>query len=109
MGIDEIHLIIPRCVMQHPQQHHHRHAPEPGQEDSSELPLQPAKEVGGANTLQWTCGRRTAMRYNRAVLPDARIVIDKFHVVRWPMTPWRKVRKSLREQLTPSNAGPDAR
>lgn len=36
-----------------------------------------------------------------AVLPDARIVIDKFHVVRMANDAVEKVRKSLREQLTP--------
>ncbi len=37
----------------------------------------------------------------QAVLPDARIVIDKFHVVRMANDAVEKVRKSLREQLTP--------
>ena len=37
----------------------------------------------------------------QAVLPDARIVIDKFHVVRMANDALEKVRKSLREQLTP--------
>lgn len=36
-----------------------------------------------------------------AVLPDAQIVIDKFHVVRMANDAVEKVRKSLREQLTP--------
>lgn len=37
----------------------------------------------------------------QAVLPDARIFIDKFHAVRMATDAVGKVRKSLREQLTP--------
>ncbi|MDP0919330.1 transposase, partial [Klebsiella pneumoniae] len=37
----------------------------------------------------------------QTVLPDARIVIDKFHVVRMANDALEKVRKGLREQLTP--------
>lgn len=35
------------------------------------------------------------------MLPDARIFIDKFHVIRMATDAVEKVRKSLREQLTP--------
>lgn len=37
----------------------------------------------------------------QAVLPDARIVIDKFHVVRMANDAVEQVRERLREQLTP--------
>ncbi|MFN7278269.1 MAG: transposase [Betaproteobacteria bacterium] len=45
----------------------------------------------------WTPGRDAV----QAVLPDARIFIDKFHAVRMATDAVGKVRKSLREQLTP--------
>lgn len=45
----------------------------------------------------------------QTVLPDARIVIDKFHVVRLSNEAVEKVRRSLRRQLTPNSAGADAR
>lgn len=35
------------------------------------------------------------------VIPDARIVVDKFHVVRMINDALERVRKSLREQPTP--------
>ena len=40
----------------------------------------------------------------KAVLPQARIVVDKFHVVRMANDALEKVRKGFRKELKPANA-----
>lgn len=100
MGIDEIHLIKPRCVISNIQNN----------TIIDMLPNRDKKTVvnylynqQGKSEVQyvamdmWTPYRDAV----QAVIPDAKIVIDKFHVVRMANDAVEKVRKSLREQLTP--------
>ena len=99
MGIDEIHLIQPRCVISNIRNN----------TIVNMLPNRDKKTVTnylynleGKHEVQyvamdmWTPYRDAV----QAVIPDARIVIDKFHVVRMANDALEKVRKSLREQLT---------
>lgn len=100
MGIDEIHLIRPRCVISNIRNN----------TIVNLLPNRDKKTVTnylynleGKNEVQyvamdmWTPYRDAC----QAVIPDARIVIDKFHVVRMANDALERVRKSLRESLTP--------
>ncbi len=100
MGIDEIHLIRPRCVISNIRSN----------TIVNLLPNRDKKTVinylgnlDGRHDVQtvamdmWTPYRDAV----QAVMPDARIVIDKFHVVRMANDAVEKVRKSLRESLTP--------
>lgn len=100
MGIDEIHLIRPRCVISNIQ-------------NNTIVNMLPNREqmtvatyligLEGKEIVQyvamdmWTPYRNAV----HAVLPDARIVIDKFHVVRMANDALERVRKGLRERLTP--------
>ncbi len=100
MGIDEIHLIRPQCIISNIRNN----------TIVNMLPNRDKKTVTnylynleGKHEVQyvamdmWTPYRDAV----QAVIPDARIVIDKFHVVRMANDALEKVRKSLREQLTP--------
>ena len=100
MGIDEIHLIRPRCVISNIRSN----------TIVNLLPNRDKKTVinylgnlDGRHDVQtvamdmWTPYRDAV----QAVMPDARIVIDKFHVVRMANDAVERVRKSLRESLTP--------
>lgn len=100
MGIDEIHLIRPRCVISNIRNN----------TIVNMLPNRDKKTVtnylyhlDGKEEVQyvamdmWTPYRDAV----QAVLPDARIVIDMFHVVRMANDAMERVRKSLRESLTP--------
>ncbi len=100
MGIDEIHLIRPRCVISNIRNN----------TIVNMLPNRDKKTVTnylynlpGKEEVQyvamdmWTPYRDAC----QAVIPDARIVIDKFHVVRMANDAMERVRKSLRVQLTP--------
>lgn len=100
MGIDEIHLIRPRCVISNIRNN----------TIVNMLPNRDKKTVTnylynltGKEEVQyvamdmWTPYRDAVL----ATLPDARIVIDKFHVVRMANDAMERVRKSLRAQLTP--------
>jgi transposase len=100
MGIDEIHLIKPRGVIANIQ-------------NNTIVELLPNRNkdtvarflhhLGGKEHIQyvamdmWTPYRDAV----QAVLPEATIVIDKFHVVRMANDAMERVRKSLRESLTP--------
>ena len=100
MGIDEIHLIRPRCVISNIQNNTIVNML-PNRDKKTVVNylynLQGKKEVQYVAMDMWTPYRDAVT----AVLPDARIVIDKFHVVRMANDAVEKVRKSLREQLTP--------
>ena len=100
MGIDEIHLIQPRCVISNIQNNTIVNML-PNRDKKTVTNylynLQGKKEVQYVAMDMWTPYRDAVT----AVLPDARIVIDKFHVVRMANDAVEKVRKSLREQLTP--------
>ena len=97
MGIDEIHLMRPRCVISNI--HNNTIIDMLPNRDKKTVVnylynLQGKSEVQYVAMDMWT-------PYRDAVLLDARIVIDKFHVVRMANDAVEKVRKSLREQLTP--------
>jgi len=100
MGIDEIHIIKPRCVISNIR-------------SNTIVNLLPSRDkktvinylgnLDGRHDVQtvamdmWTPYRDAV----HAVMPDALIVIDKFHVVRMANDAVERVRKSLREQLAP--------
>jgi transposase len=100
MGIDEIHLIKPRCVISNI--HNNTIV--------NLLPNRDKKTVthylyhlDGKETVQYVAMDMWAP-YRDAVievLPGAQIIIDKFHVVKMANEALEKVRKSLRVQLTP--------
>ncbi len=100
LGIDEIHLIKPRCVISNIQNNTIVNML-PNRDKKTVVNylynLQGKAEVQYVAMDMWTPYRDAV----QAVLPDARIVIDKFHVVRMANDAVEKVRKSLREQLTP--------
>lgn len=100
MGIDEIHLIKPRCVISNIQNNTIVNML-PNRDKKTVTNylynLQGKKEVQYVAMDMWTPYRDAV----QAVMPDARIVIDKFHVVRMANDAVEKVRKSLRERLTP--------
>jgi len=100
MGIDEIHLIKPRGVIANIQ-------------NNTIVELLPNRNkdtvarflyhLEGKERIQyvamdmWTPYRDAV----RAVIPQAEIVVDKFHVVRMANDAMERVRKRLRESLTP--------
>jgi transposase len=100
MGIDEIHLIKPRCVISNIQNNTIVNML-PNRDKKTVTNylynLQGKKEIQYVAMDMWTPYRDAVT----AAIPDARIVIDKFHVVRMANDAVEKVRKSLREQLTP--------
>jgi transposase len=100
MGIDEIHLIRPRCVISNI---HNNTIVNMLPNRDKKTVVNYLYNLPGKADVQyvamdmWTPYRDAV----QAVLPDARIVIDKFHVVKMANDAMEKVRKSLREQLTP--------
>ncbi len=100
MGIDEIHLIKPRCVISNIRNNTIVNML-PNRDKKTVVNylynLQGKSEVQYVAMDMWTPYRDAV----QAVLPDARIVIDKFHVVRMASDAVERVRKGLREQLTP--------
>lgn len=100
MGIDEIHLIRPRCVISNIRNNTIVNML-PNRDKKTVMNylynLEGKSEVQYVAMDMWTPYRDAV----QAVIPDARIVIDKFHVVRMANDALEKVRKSLREQLTP--------
>lgn len=100
MGIDEIHLIRPRCVISNIGNNTIVNML-PNRDKKTVVnylyQLEGKREVQYVAMDMWTPYRDAV----RTVLPDARIVIDKFHVVRMANDALEKVRKGLREQLTP--------
>jgi len=100
MGIDEIHLTQYRCVIANIENNtvvdllHNR---------NKETVVKYLSQLQGREKIQYVAMDMWAP-YRDAVnlvLPDAIIVIDKFHVVRMASDAMEKVRKSLRESLTP--------
>ncbi len=100
MGIDEIHLIRPRCVISNIRNNTIVNML-PNRDKKTVVNylynLEGKSEVQYVAMDMWTPYRDAV----QAVIPDARIVIDKFHVVRMANDALEKVRKSFREQLTP--------
>lgn len=99
MGIDEIHLIKPRCVISNIQNNTIVDMlPNRNKDTVSKYLFQ----MDGKDRIQyvamdmWTPYRDAV----ESVLPDARIVIDKFHVVRMANDAMERTRKALRADLS---------
>jgi len=100
MGIDEIHLIKPRGVIANIQ---NNTIVELLPNRNKDTVVRFLHHLEGKECIQyvamdmWTPYRDAV----RAVIPQADIVVDKFHVVRMANDALERVRKSLRESLTP--------
>ena len=99
MGIDEIHLIKPRGVITNIQ---NNTIVELLPNRNKETVIRFLYNLEGKERIQYVAmdmwqPYRDACS---AVIPDARIVIDKFHVVKMANDAMEKVRKGLRERLT---------
>lgn len=100
MGIDEIHLIRPRCVISNIR--HNTIVNMLPNRDKKTVTNYLCNLEGKAEVQYVAMDMRVPYRNAvQAAIPDARIVINKFHVVRMANDALEKVRKSLREQLTP--------
>jgi len=99
MGIDEIHLIKPRCVVSNIQNNTIVEILKDRNKATVTSYLSQLKGLDQVHYVAMDMWRpyRDAVE---TVIPDAQIVIDKFHVVRMANDALEKVRKSLREQLT---------
>ncbi len=100
MGIDEIHLIRPRCVISNIANNTivdmlHNRNKDTVAKYLSRLPGR--DQVRYVAMDMWNPYRDAV----EAVLPDATIVIDKFHVLKMANEALEKVRKSMRESLSP--------
>lgn len=99
MGIDEIHLIKPRGVIANIQ---NNTIVELLPNRNKDTVVHYLHHLDGKDRIQyvamdmWAPYRDACM----AVIPDANIVIDKFHVVKMANEAIEKVRKGLRERLT---------
>ncbi|PIE42635.1 MAG: ISL3 family transposase, partial [Gammaproteobacteria bacterium] len=100
MGIDEIHLIKPRCVVSNIQ---NNTIVEILKDRNKPTVIRYLSQLKGLDQVH--CVAMDMWKPYRdaveTVIPDAQIVIDKFHVVRMANDALERVRKSLREQLTP--------
>lgn len=99
MGIDEIHLIKPRGVIANIQ---NNTIVELLPNRNKETMIRYLSNLEGRQQVQYVAMDMWAPYRDacQAVMPDARIVIDKFHVVRMANDAMEKVRKGLRERLT---------
>ena len=99
MGIDEIHLIKPRGVIANIQ---NNTIVELLPNRNKDTVVRFLSHLEGKDRIQyvamdmWQPYRDACM----AVIPDARIIIDKFHVVKMANEAMERVRKGLRERLT---------
>lgn len=100
MGIDEIHLIKPRGVITNIQNNtvvellHNR---------NKDTVIKYLAGLQGKETIQYVA-MDMWQPYKDAIelmLPKAKIIIDKFHVVKMANEAMERVRKSYRESLTP--------
>ena len=99
MGIDEIHLIRPRCVISNIQNNTIVHMLVNRNKDTV---INYLSNLAGRHEVQYVAMDMWAPYRDavQAVMPNAKIVIDKFHVVRMANDALERVRKGLREQLT---------
>lgn len=100
MGIDEIHLIKPRGVITNIQ---NNTIVELLPNKNKETVIKYLSQLDGRQHIQYVA-MDMWLPYKDAVelvLPQAKIVIDKFHVVKMANEAMEKVRKSYRESLTP--------
>lgn len=100
MGIDEIHLIRPRCVISNIQ---NNTIVDTLVNRNKDTVINYLSNLAGRHEVQYVAMDMWATYRDavQAVMPNARIVIDKFHVVRMANDALERVRKGLREQLTP--------
>ncbi len=101
MGIDEIHIIRPRCVISNI---HNNTVIEilPNRDKKSVIKY--LHDLDGRDDVRYVA-MDMWKPYKEAVyamLPEASIVVDKFHVVRMANEAMEKARKSLRESLEPN-------
>jgi transposase len=100
MGIDEIHLIKPRGVIANIQNNSIVELLPNRNKDTVVRFLRHLENKERIRVVamdMWTPYRDAV----RAVIPQAEIVVDKFHVVRMASDAMEQVRKSLRESLAP--------
>lgn len=100
MGIDEIHLIKPRGVISNIQKNT---IVELLPNRNKETVVRYLYNLAGKDGIQYVAMDMWAPYRDacQAVIPQAKVVIDKFHVVRMANEALERVRKSLRESLTP--------
>ncbi len=100
MGIDEIHLIRPRGVIANIQ---NNTIVELLPNRNKETVVRYLSHVHGKEHIQYVAMDmwRPYLDACHTVIPDAKAIIDKFHVVRMANDAIERVRKSLRESLTP--------
>jgi len=101
MGIDEIHLIKPRGVITNIS---NNTVVEVLRDRNKKTVIDYLYRLDGRDDVQYVA-MDMWKPYREAVqeiIPQARIVIDKFHVVRMANDGLEKARKSLRSELTPS-------
>lgn len=100
MGIDEINLIRPRCVIANIGNNtivdilHNR---------NKETVARYLRHLEGKDWIQYVAMGMWAPYRDAcaAVIPNAKVIVDKFHVVKMANEAMEVVRKSLRERLTP--------
>lgn len=99
MGIDEIHLIKPRGVITNIQ---NNTIVELLPNRNKDTVVRYLHHLEGKELIQYVAMDMWAPYRDacKAVIPDARIVIDKFHVVKMANEAMEKVRKGLRSRLT---------
>ncbi len=100
MGIDEIHLIKPRGVITNIQNNTVVELlPNRNKETIIKylFGLQGKEEIAYVAMDMWLPYRDTVLQ----VLPDAKIVIDKFHVVKMANEAIERIRKSFKAELAP--------
>jgi transposase len=99
MGIDEIHLIKPRGVITNIA---NNTIVELLPNRNKDTVVRYLHHLEGKERIQYVAMDMWAPYRDAcaAVIPDARIVIDKFHVVKMANEAMEKVRKGLRERLT---------
>jgi transposase len=100
MGIDEIHLIKPRGVIANIQ---HNTIVELLPNRNKDTVVHFLRHLEGKERIQYVAMDmwRPYRDAVRAVIPQAEIVVDKFHVVRMANDAMERIRKSLRESMTP--------
>lgn len=99
LGIDEIYLIKPRCVITNIQNRTIVDMLVNRNKDTVAkylFRLEERKNIQYVAMDMWQPYKEAV----RAVLPDARIVVDKFHVVRMANVAMESVRKATRAELT---------
>ncbi len=99
MGIDEIHLIKPRGVITNIQ---NNTIVELLKNRNKDTLINYLSNLGNKENIQYVAMDMWAPYRDACltVLPQARIVIDKFHVVKMANEAMEKVRKGLRDRLT---------